>query len=201
MAGALAVAGEAVSLAGFGQAPSRITLWSVMLPVVMAFLIASLSAASVAVSGSLTVGLAVSLMPLSVASSWLGLLMALAATSSALTTAVISYVALRLRQRPCERANSAAGTLTTPPSPTALAASSLALYLLWAFRAPIISGLLIGQVAYAATAAAAAALASLSSQDVVMGLVKGLAASLGPLGLALVAAVNGLEADEPVRLF
>ena len=109
--------GEAASLMGFHQVAPPLGLGSAFLPVVAALLVAVISAASVATSGSLTVGLAVALMPLSVASGWVGFLTALAATSSSLIAAGISFLALRLRRHLGDNVLSTRRSMVIPQAP------------------------------------------------------------------------------------
>ncbi len=190
---------EALSVTQYGQAAPPLSVTSALQGMVLVVLIAVLASISAVASGSLAVGLAVAVIPLSVASGWLGLLNALAASTAAVA-AVLSYAIVRLRGKRSAQAG-AVRKPSLPPSPTALAASSLSLYLLWASRTPIISDTFVGQVVYSLAAASGALVASLTSQDAYRGLAKGVAASLGPLGLAALIAVRELEGDRRAALF
>ncbi|MGC9071362.1 MAG: hypothetical protein ACP5HK_01495 [Acidilobus sp.] len=197
MAAALA---EALSVVTYSQGVKvsiNALLWDVSTMVVIVLA----SSASVLMTDSLVVGVAISLSPITVASNGLSLIMALSASASSATASGISYALLKLRRGRQPKSAIEGGPPSRSISPVPTAVTSLILYTLWLMRLPIISGAEIGEGVYSALTITAAVLASVRSRSIAEEIAYGALASLGPFGLAMVAAMTGRRAGENAVLF
>jgi len=96
---ALAVVAEALGLKAYRPAELSMTLSSLMFYLVVLTFLALLAAASVAISGSLSIGLAMALSPLSLMGPGLTEILAYASALTASLAAIFTYLLAGLRSR------------------------------------------------------------------------------------------------------
>ncbi|MGC9209744.1 MAG: hypothetical protein ACP5FT_00505 [Acidilobus sp.] len=184
VAGTAAVAVEALSLLTFGRGlPS--SLGPLIMELVSISTILVIAGASVALTRSLLVGVALSLTPVTVALGGATQILACSTAVSSMVVVGLVYAFTRLRSQG-SRTRSLCRPSRSPVAPLPLAVASLSLYLLWEARTPLISGTLLGQAVFSGLSAASAGLASVRSRGLAWDVLCGFLASLGPVGLAVI---------------
>jgi hypothetical protein len=191
---ALAVVVEAVGMKAYRPGELSMTLSSLLFYLVALAFSALLAAASVAISGSLSIGLAIALSPLSLMGPGPAGVLAYASALTASLAAIFTYLLAGLRSRVLTGPHVNVNLITlSAPNAAALASASLTTYMAWLVRLPLVSPTYVGQWAYAALSLGTAVIASLTARGYLDGLLRGSAALLGPLGFVLLLTIVKAE--------
>jgi len=190
---ALAVVAEALGMKVYRPGELSMTLSSLVFYLVVLTFSALLAAASVAVSGSLSIGLAVALSPISLMGPGLVEVLAYASALTASLAVLFTYLLASLRSRVLAGPRVKVNLTLSAPNAASLASASLMTYVAWLVRLPLVSPTYVGQWAYASLSLGTAVIASLTARGYLDGLLRGSAALLGPLGFVALLAIAKAE--------
>ncbi len=190
---ALAVVAEALGMKAYRPGELSMTLSSLMFYLVVLTFSALLAAASVAVSGSLSIGLAVALSPITLMGPGLVEVLAYASALTASLAVLFTYLLASLRSRVLAGPRVKVNLTLGAPNAASLASASLMTYVAWLVRLPLVSPTYVGQWAYASLSLGTAVIASLTARGYLDGLLRGSAALLGPLGFVALLAIAKAE--------
>jgi len=190
---ALAVVAEALGMKAYRPGELSMTLSSLVFYLVVLTFSALLAAASVAVSGSLSIGLAVALSPISLMGPGLVEVLAYASALTASLAVLFTYLLASLRSRVLAGPRVKVNLTLSAPNAASLASASLMTYVAWLVRLPLVSPTYVGQWAYASLSLGTAVIASLTARGYLDGLLRGSAVLLGPLGFVALLAIAKAE--------